>query len=566
MIDRYEISISAKYSRDLLFDYVLALTVRYGPLRNYLFLADNRVKIMRKDKISHEQIRYKYLVAEDDFSGNESFGNFDFPLFSISVIEQIESFRIFFDVHKIISCELNIMKVLHDLEYLFVNDGRCFWKTDDFKLVNLRQEILDKLSVEVEDIYPLSYKQKALLAKVLARRNSDIGLFEKINHITFATVEFQYDLFIEALNLAIHGADMLRSVYMGRLHYQVILRNVDCECRLMDLSGYTEEEKLDRMKYMVQEMQKEGFHFESENLFKCVIVKIEQNKYDFVTYHHIGIMDGNSYDMFVNRIFNNYVSLLDGVKIPQKETGNSYRDYVLEELNIISNNQTERYWQDKLLQISACNTEFRKSDRQIEFVTGIYYEMPDGLQTHLKTFTFNKPKSLIYLAALFILCHETLENQTVVIGVTTNTKTYHEIMAETIGYFSNTVPYIIDFIDISNAYSLIDAIHTQYIENKQFELYPISNICKVCFTYVNYAYDKMETEWRSGIKFLEPVLSTCGHTSSSFYLTVKERPHTIKISIECGDNLFSKEELGKVVESYNNILEHLIHELSYQLN
>lgn len=560
MVDRFTIDIKRAFEEKLFIDCILAVSVRYEQIRTCLVVVDREIKIVKRNKLERKHIKLEYVHHMDEV--HTELSNFKFPLFHIAVVLKDDSFTVIFYVHKIISCDLEVENtILADLKNMYMNQGERIWKPEDFKLVHLKQKKLNMLSINVEDIFPLSYKQKMLLAQTVSKAQS--GLFVKLNHITFKIHDFERKIFYEALNRVVNENEMLKSVYKGRLHYQVILRCIDISCDYMDLSDELADEIEKKMQAFIDSVLKHGFDFEHDNLLKCALIKLDDNLYDFVTYHHISIMDGSGYEAFVNSVFRYYIELSSGFNIAENEQEYSYKEYVIEESKVVMDECENSYWKDKL---EGIKTKFQfqqmKTSQYIEeeYATCIYRDLSSNLVIQLRDsyHYFDKPRSLIYLSAYFILCNLILKESKLVIGVVTDTRIHKGADSNMLGYYSNILPYIMEFQNEAGVKQMIQSLYNQFVEMKSHELYPIYDVCNICFTYINTDYDKCECESDHGIEFIEPVMETYGHTDHDFYLTVKERRNKITISIECGDNLFKKKDLENLINKYSKILEVII--------
>ena len=509
------------------------------------------LSLIIKDKLIENQISIS--LAENIDAIQSGIDYRDFPLFNVVVLLQRDSFCVVLFIHQIISCELDIEHcIMSDLVYLYINEGKNYWKKHDFDLVHISQRILDQYSLDVEDIIPLSYKQRALLSWSLALKTK--GLFVKLNHITFQISNFDLLKFIRSINIVVDNNEILRCIYKGRLQYQVIFRSVKTNITYLDFSGQSENQQIVSLDKISDQIMEQGFDFLNETLLKCKIIKLKDNLYDFITFHHFSIMDGISYRVFVNSVFKCYSLLVDGTEITPKESNYKFKDYIIEEMRSVNNSCDREFWSNKIHGLKT-RYDFEKLNAYKNVNNFNYYCFLNANQEKkvrdiIKQFSV--PRSLIFFAPYFLVCKRLLNETKVTIGMVTNT--WQHSGDYILGYYSNILPYYIEISEIMDIQQLFNLLHEQMIEYKEHELYPINNLCNICFSYENSCYGDSNYKKSNEIKFVSSIIETKGITNHDLYLSVKEKREGIMICVECKENCFTKNVLKEIVDLYVRIL------------
>lgn len=555
MIERFEISINKRYNEVLLKKCILALSVRYSKLRIAIVEKQNGLSLIIKNKLIENQI--SIFLTENIDAIHNGIDYRDFPLFNVAVLLRGDSFCVVLFIHQIISCELDIEHcIMYDLVYLYINEGKNYWKKHDFDLVHISQRILDQFSLDVEDIIPLSYKQRALLSWSLALKTK--GLFVKLNHITFQISNFDLLKFIKSINMVVDNNEILRCIYKGRLQYQVIFRSVKTDVTYLDFSGQSEKQQIVSLDKISDQIMEQGFDYLNETLLKCKIIKLKDNLYDFITFHHFSIMDGISYRIFVNSVYQCYSLLVDGAEIIPKESNYKFKDYIIEEMRSVNNSCDREFWSNKIYGLKTRYDFEHLNEYKNENASNYYCFLNANQEKKVRDIInqFSVPRSLIFFAPYFLVCKQLLKETKVTIGMVTNT--WQHSGDYILGYYSNILPYYIEISEFMNIQQILNFLYEQLIEYKEHELYPINNLCNICFSYENSYYGDSNNRKSNEVKFVSSIIETKGSTNHDLYLSVKEKREGIMICVECKENCFTENALKEIVDLYVGILVQMI--------
>ena len=551
---KYSIIINRNFDEKLMRNCVLAMSVRYQQLRLAIVDSNDGKKLIARERVENNDLDFLIVTNEYD---EISIENDDFPLFKILIELYDDSFMFSFIPHPIIECDFDIKKnILEEFLDIYMNDGKNYWIESDFPLVRFTKRQIEQCDINIENIIPLSYKQRSLLSKCLVEKNKH--LYVKLNHITFICDDFDFDKFSCAFDYVVDENEILRSVYKGRLQYQVIIRNMKGVLDYYDISYLPEKEKFDQLNTFSQLMLDEGFDYLNESLLKCRVIKLGNDKYDFITFHHFSIMDGFSYRVFVDSVFKYYLDLKKGVQTEHKSRSYYFKDYVIEEKEAVDNSVIRGFWKGKTASIKRIDFEEIKEEAISDKTITNYFEYFDCDESQdikHKIDKFDKPRSLIFLASYYILCNKVFSESDLAIGVVSNT--WHHRDDNTLGYFSNVLPYRIDFSKIEDERMLIDQLFGMMIECKQYEIYPIEDVCDICFTYEN-SNSKFSHVDEKEIEFCDSLINTEGTSNHGLYLSIKEYPDEFFVSVESKPFLFTRDKMQQMIKEYKNILLEMI--------
>ena len=211
---------------------------------------------------------------------------------------------------------------------------------EDFPLVDVPEEELNQLlskETGIVDIYELTALQKGMLYHSLFDSESSQYKVQLIFDIKGVLDVAKLK---NAIGTAAGKHDILKTkLYSSRkgIFYQLLMSSVDIEIKYEEMTDHQAKlEKLLADQYKIIDI-------ENNRLNSFMIIKLAENEYQLIwTFHHI-IMDGWSYSMVINDIFDSYHSIT-----PSSSLSTSFKKYVEYMKDYTSNKELRDYWAGKL--------------------------------------------------------------------------------------------------------------------------------------------------------------------------------------------------------------------------
>ncbi|MDP4196834.1 MAG: amino acid adenylation domain-containing protein, partial [Bacteroidota bacterium] len=263
---------------------------------------------------------------------------------------------------------------------------------------------------------------------------------------------------------------------------QVVKKSIEAlPLEIIDLSenGENYDDILNEIKKSEVER---GFDYLKAPLFRIKLIKLEEEKYQFIwTYHHI-LLDGWSVPLLLQEIFAAYESLLDKRQLPASQRS-SYGEYIswLKHQDILS---AEKFWRDYLSGVEeptylpAKKLSSGRSVKEGEIETlemELSKELTNKLQSLLspQSITMN---SLIQCIWATILNKYSL-NDDVIFGSTVSGRPSDLWGSESmLGLFINTLPVRIKFDKDLNVIDWLKSVQKDQLLMRQFEYSPLTEI------------------------------------------------------------------------------------------
>ncbi|MGE5410559.1 MAG: amino acid adenylation domain-containing protein, partial [Clostridiales bacterium] len=363
----------------------------------------------------------------------------------------------------------------------------------DLKKYNVDEETFKKIEkalkdsgikgYEVEDIYPLSPMQQGMLFHSQLSMGSGTYI-EQLSSFFIGNLDPQ--AFMKAWTSAVENHTILRTLFITRgldEPLQVVKKSIEVlPLEIIDLSPKNGENYDEILNEIKKSEVERGFDYLKAPLFRIKLIKLEEEKYQFIwTYHHI-LLDGWSVPLLLQEIFAAYESLIDKKQLPAAQKS-SYGEYIswLKHQDIKS---AEKFWRDYLSGVEEPTylpTKKLFSGRSVKegeietLEMELSKELTNKLQSLLssQSLTMN---SLIQCIWAIILNKYSL-NDDVIFGSTVSGRPSDLWGSENmLGLFINTLPVRIKFDKDLSVIDWLKSVQKDQLLMRQFEYSPLTEI------------------------------------------------------------------------------------------
>ncbi|MBF8672523.1 amino acid adenylation domain-containing protein, partial [Pseudomonas putida] len=203
----------------------------------------------------------------------------------------------------------------------------------------------------IEDVYPLSPLQQGMLFHSLLHEDSGVYLMQDRYQIGGAIDE---SAFLEAWRQVVALHPSLRASFQWKSQkqpVQVIHREVKVPLDTLDLRGLAPHEQEARIRTLLEDEQKVGFNLSKPPLIRFRLVRLADERYEFIrSFHHI-LMDAWCISLVTVDFLKVYEALCNG-RTPQLESPRPFRDYI-HWLQRQDAGKAEQFWRQQLQGLSA---------------------------------------------------------------------------------------------------------------------------------------------------------------------------------------------------------------------
>ncbi|KEQ22023.1 hypothetical protein ET33_27990, partial [Paenibacillus tyrfis] len=287
-------------------------------------------------------------------------------------------------------------------------------------------------------LFPLTQAQQRIWYTELLYPNTSASL---LLATTKMKGKINMDAFKRSIHMLIRDNDSFRTRITAEngIPQQYVVPCEETEFQCLDISDFESPAQLEEWLEQFRQTPMELF---DSTLYQFVFINIDENEYWFtMKVHHI-ISDGISMGIFVEKITENYLSLLKGEE-PQPTELYSYIDYIETEQ---SYEQSERYQKDRAYWLDKFS--------YLPEITGLEAYNPLTLSTEAKraeftvdTVLYNDLKVFckenniglfsFFMASMYIYIHKVTNQQDIVIGASYANRTTKK-EKNTMGMFVST--------------------------------------------------------------------------------------------------------------------------------
>ena len=201
---------------------------------------------------------------------------------------------------------INVLKSIinaHD------TSDESMYSVEDFPLIGINQDKLNRIvgnSTAIEDIYPLTYMQHAVLFHNLFTSKSG----NNTQQLTWTLKgDVNVNAFQKAWNTVIKRHSILRTVFFWRdvdEPLQVVFKDVQLEINTMDWSCRTRQEQEVLLKDYITDEKKKGFQTSVAPLMRVCIIRTSDNEHKLLWSYWTSLFDNWSYTIITNEVFSFY--------------------------------------------------------------------------------------------------------------------------------------------------------------------------------------------------------------------------------------------------------------------
>lgn len=322
----------------------------------------------------------------------------------------------------------------------------------------------------VEDIYPMSEIEKAMVYYSLLEQSEPLYLEQNIYHVFY--VNFNLTAFKEALNAMCRKHSSLRTGYEADHSVHIVYKRYSPSVLYYDISHLASDMQESWIEKHRKESRKIRRNFLIPTL-KCSVFRIQPDHHLFMLEFHHTVMDGWSLHAFLVELNDRYVSLVTGDTKPDIPLKCSFRDNVIREMADKRNNDFSTYWKNELegykrfvfpfhgVKTGKKDAILVQARRPPEYIE-VLQDYCGVNRTTMRTLCF-----AAYVYTLYLVSFE----EDIVVGQVTHTRPVCEDGEKLLGCFLNTVPVRV-MIDPS----LTVQAYIQYIEEKMRTLKKYENI------------------------------------------------------------------------------------------
>ncbi len=469
----------------------------------------------------------------------------------ISINGMVTAGKLTFSVHSRLSetdTEKLSKALLSNLEEITLHcsekaeNGDVEYTADDFRFVNISQELLTRLTdkYEIENIFPAGSLQQGFVYHVLSNPDDDAYRLQLLldYHNTLDVAKYA-----KSWEYAIKKFPILRTCFNWEEEIiQIICKDAKQEFIFHDISNETDKESA--VATITKNDRRRNFDLSRPGIFRIHLIRQSQDHYTLLKSEHHSIADGWSIPLVLGFVHETYKELING-KTPQIKVENTYIDAQ----NYIFTNKdaVQKYWQKNMERFENVNdisalfttktplTEIKEINDSGE----ISLKIPENNYKELKELCSEHGITLNVLVQF--AWHKLLSvysgDNTTVVGTTVSGRDIPiNGIEESVGLYINTLPLIINWNDKStleqlhhihkciaevNANSFMDVAQLQKSGERffhslfVFENYPDS--------FYNQSKDGiLEYSFREGIEKLDYPLGVVAYTEGNdLYIKLK---------------------------------------------
>ncbi len=432
-----------------------------------------------------------------------------------------------------------------------------------------REKLLKRFEGNIERIYPLSPMQEGILFHAMLAEGRDAYWNQILLRLTG---EVDPQKMQSVWEKVIAKFDILRTAFMltGSGPIQVVCKNTTIDFRHHDWGKHSREEQSHLLAELIAEADKQTFELGNTQLMRFDLIRLDDNSYNLLWYHHHVLMDGWSIAKLIKEFTDIYTSNGNADPFVARKV-RQYVEYVewlnAQEKSIqLANN----YWKEKLSGFSM-NPIYRCGLPEVDnqAVLEVNCVIDPDFQQKLKAIV---KKERITLNALFqsawsVLLAAYTGSKDVIFGVTNSGRQIPLDGVEgMIGLFINTLPMRLNLEGIT-VRELLKEAHQQQKNDNKYSYVPLSDIKQwaevsdlgllfeslVVFENLPFAE---ELKHRSQLPFRTEKLGDTGFTNYPLTLTVS-LGEGIVINLSYDAALFEKEQASQMLKSFIHVLEQL---------
>lgn len=329
----------------------------------------------------------------------------------------------------------------------------------------------------VEDIYPLSPMQQGMLFHTLYDPTSGV-YFEQLS----CTLSGQFDVsaFKRAWEAVMRRHAVLRTAFLWEgleKPLQVVRQKVALPWQAHDWRGVTNQQE--KLQTFLKEDRQRGFELAKAPLMRCILIRLDEHKYEFVWgFHHV-LMDGWSFPLVMKEVFAFYEAFSQGqtLSLPRARP---YRNYMAW-LQMQDMSNAEAYWRQTLKGFTAPTPlgVTKERAKASDIYQDAYVQLSEGVTSRLQALakTHHLTLNTMIQGAWALLLSRYSGEKEVLFGATVSGRPTELVGAESmVGLFINTLPMRIALSDELPLMTWLQQVQAQAVEQRQYEYTPLVEI------------------------------------------------------------------------------------------
>jgi amino acid adenylation domain-containing protein len=321
--------------------------------------------------------------------------------------------------------------------------------TKPFSLISLEDR--ERLPADVEDAYPLSMMQTAMLYHM--EMTPDSRAYLNVNS-WYLRAPFDAEALREAMRQVVGRHAILRTSFELTRYskpLQLVHRHAEMLFEVNDIRSVSHDEQEELIQEFLRELRRQMFDFSRPLQMYFYIHRRTEDSFQFSLAENHAILDGWSNTSTLAEFGERYIALLAGEETPsQLPPAVSYRDFINLELSALASEETQQYWADQLRDATparlphVAQSAVTLTGQRVEKVQ-LYFddEVYGGLRRVARTLAVPL-KTVAFTAHLKVM--SMLSGQTdLLAGITTNGRPEESGGTQVRGNFLNTVPFRFKF-------------------------------------------------------------------------------------------------------------------------
>ncbi len=338
------------------------------------------------------------------------------------------------------------------------------------------------MSVEIQDLYPLSPLQQGMLFHALYSPESGMYV-ERLRY----TIQGNLNLsaFERAWQQVIERHPILRSAFIWEdvdEPLQVVLEGIEVPLEVEDWRNLPAVEQQDKLEAYLRAVLERGFELSSAPLMQLKLIQMRPDLYEFIwSYHHL-LLDGWSVSLILGELIASYEAFSRGGQ-PQLEKSRPYRDYIAW-LKRQDQSRAEAFWRRTLkgftrpisLGLNGKSSDLTAYEGNYEVLR---IDWPKIIADKLEAFAREHRLTLntVMQGAWALLLGRYSGEEDIVFGAVVSGRPAELAGSESmVGMFINTLPVRVQLSPQASLLSWLKELQEQQLEARQYEYNPLPKV------------------------------------------------------------------------------------------
>ncbi|MDI3390680.1 amino acid adenylation domain-containing protein [Streptomyces sp. B-S-A8] len=422
----------------------------------------------------------------------------------------------------------------------------------------------------LDDAYPMSRLQVGLIFE--ATRSDSEGMYHDILSYRIAG---RVDL--EVFGRAVAEVAQRHPVFRTSFHLagfsepvQLVHREAASPLSVADLRELSDEAKREALGRFATEELRAGFAYGTPDLVRIHLHLLGDGEYQYSLSYHDAALDGWSVNTIHRDVFATYFALLDGKPLPERHSGQSYRDFVALEQQAVASDEQRDFWL-RLLD-GAENTALPRlpdSDSPVPAVAIHDVDLPQGLSASViaTAGTLRVPVKSLLLAVHTAVLGFVAGTDDVLTGYEHSGRPEVEGGEKLAGLFLNTVPFRASLADSTTWAGLVEDVYRAETGMLPFRRFPMAEIKKAVgtqetlfesvfnFTHFHVLKDLSE---RDGFGLVRSVVNAQTEFPFRAEFSQDAVSDEVQLSLHFHSDVLTAQQIGLIGGYYRRALEQLV--------